>query len=88
MSNYIPNKQKKHKIFHKREVELRHAISHQFDLTKIEQAALSVQEAKLAAIKAQFTETRSPDEGRLLKKWREKTVEQIIAQYSKGLASQ
>jgi len=88
MSNYIPNKQKKNKIFHKREVELRHAITHQFDSAKIEKAAIVVQKAKLAAINAQFEETRSPDKGRLLRKWREMTVGQIIEKYSKGIGAQ
>ena len=88
MSNYIPNKQKKTKAFHKREMELRHAIKHQFDPIRIEQAALAVQEAKLAAIKAQFAETQNPEKRRLSKKWAEMTPEDIIAEYSKGIAAQ
>ena len=88
MSNYIPNKQKKNKIFHKREAELRHAIKHQFDLPKIEKAATAVREAKLAAVKAHFVETRSPDKGRLLKKWSEMTVDEIVEKYSKGITLQ
>lgn len=88
MSNYVPNKQKKNKIFRKRELELRHAIKHQYDSAKIEKAALAVRESKLAAIKAQFAETRNPDKGRLLEKWNEMTVGQIIEEYSKGVVVQ
>ena len=88
MSNYIPNKQKKNKIFHKREVELRHAIKNQFDAARIEKAAVAVRDAKLAAIKAQFAETRNPDKGRLLRKWKEMSVRQIIEDYSKGISAQ
>ena len=83
MSNYIPNKQKKNKIFHKREVELRHAINHQYGADKIERAANSLRKAKLAAIEAQFAETRNPEKGRLLKKWRDMTVGEIVLSYSK-----
>lgn len=88
MSNYIPNKQKKNKIFHKREVELRHAIKNQFDSAKIEKAALAVRESKLAAITAQFAETRDPDRGRLLRKWKDMSVGQIVEKYSKGVSTQ
>lgn len=88
MSNYIPNKQKKNKVFHKREVELRHAIKHQFDSEKVDKAAEAVRDAKLAAIKAQFDETRNPNEYRLRRKWKEMTIGQIIEKYSKGIATQ
>ena len=88
MSNYIPNKQKKNKIFHKREAELRHAIKNQAGTDRIEKAAITLRDAKLAAIKAQFAETRNPDKGRLIRKWDSMTVDEIIATYSKGIASQ
>jgi hypothetical protein len=88
MSNYIPNKQKKNKIFHKREVELRHAIKHQTEADAVEKAAIVLRDAKLAAIKAQFAETRDPDKNRLLSKWESMTVDEIVTLYSKGVATQ
>ncbi len=88
MSNYIPNKQKRNKIFHKREVELRHAIKHQVGADAVEKAAIVLRDAKLAAIKAQFAETRNPDKKRLLNKWKSMTVDEIVVLYSKGLATQ
>ncbi len=78
MSNYIPNKQKKNKIFHKREVELRHAIKHDAGADKIEKAATQSREAKLAAIKAQYAETRSTEKGRLSRKWESMTNDEIV----------
>ena len=88
MSNYIPNKQKKNKIFHKREVEMRHAIKYQVGVDAVNKAATVLRDAKLAAIKAQFAETRDPDKNRLLNKWEEMTVEEIVALYSRGIDTQ
>lgn len=87
MSNYIPNKQKKNKIFHKRETVLKHAIKHKLESEKIEAAVARLRESKLAAIQAQYAETRSPERGRLRKKWETMTSDEIIAKYSKGLES-
>ena len=95
MSNYIPNKQKKNKIFHKREVELRHAIKHGFSSEKIDSAAERLRTAKFAAFKARFDEkSLNPpfkfnleDGAKLDKgvaKWVSMTTAEIVDEYSKG----
>lgn len=55
------------------------------DSTKIGKAAEALRDAKLAAIKAQFDEMRSPDQSRLRAKWKEMTVAEIVDRYSKGM---
>ena len=67
---------------------MRHAIKYQVGVDAVNKAAAVLRDAKLAAIKAQFAETRDPDKNRLLNKWEEMTVEEIVALYSKGIDTQ
>ena len=67
---------------------MRHAIKHQVGGDAIDKAASVLRDAKLAAIKAQFAETRNPEKNRLLNKWKEMSVGEIVALYSKGIDTQ
>jgi len=87
MSGYIPNHQKKKKLFEKREHELMHAIKNKYSTEKIMNAAEHVREAKLQVFKSQFAENSTlplnkyePNEK--AKQWQEIPLVSIIEQYS------
>ncbi len=90
MSNYIPNGQKKNKIFKKREIELTHAIKHEYSRERIVKAAEILREAKLQVINVQsfksknvsFEESQARKEINL-EKWESLSVDEIIRMYEK-----
>ena len=87
MAGYVPNHQKKKRLFEKREKELIHAINNEFSTEKVIKAAEHLREAKLQIFKSQFAEKTSlplniyePNDK--AKEWQEMAVESIIEQYT------
>ena len=79
----LPDNQKIHRLFAKRERGLRHAITNEFDRRKLVRAAESVREAKLKILKFNFSKsTRSVYEASAeALEWKEKPVDDIIGLY-------
>jgi hypothetical protein len=57
MAGYVPNYQKKNRIFAKREQELLHAIKHGCPSEKLLKLAGKLRAAKIAVFKSRFAET-------------------------------
>jgi len=91
MSNYLPNGQKKNRIFRKREQELIHGIRHGLAKEKLEVLAEKLRQAKLNVFKDRF----DPSEGRRMRasdektveRWMTATVEELIAEYRRVSAN-
>lgn len=86
MTAYVANHQKKKNLLHKREQELKHALSHAIDDSKLERAAEKVREAKLAVFKALFSQSsvlppHSYEESDEAIKWLNMPVSEIIRLY-------
>jgi hypothetical protein len=83
---YLAHHQKKRRIFHKREKELRHAINHNYSQEKIVKAVNKLREAKLNVFKSEFSKNSvlpasnyvPGDEAR---HWEALPVEEIIRLY-------
>jgi len=86
MTAYIANHQKKKAIFQKREVELRHAIKHDFSREKTIKSAEKLREAKLHVFKSEFSKNSvlpasSYVPGEEAQQWEAYPVDVIIKMY-------
>ena len=87
MTAYIPNYQKKIRIFEKRETELKHAIKNSYSEEKVAKAAGKLREAKLQIFKAKFSQhtvlpaSKWEPTGEALI-WKEMTIQEITLKYS------
>jgi hypothetical protein len=95
MSTYLPNHQKKNRIFAKRERELRHAIKLELPLAKVHQLAEKVREAKIGVFKCRYAHSGSnqphtfdPEQFAELDaeayRWLTMTTEDVVEAYRKA----
>ncbi len=84
----IPDHKKVFRVFHKRKVELEHAIRHDFSRDKQVKAAERLREAKLKAFKSEFSRRSVlpasswvPDEK--ARKWQALSIDEIISMFRK-----
>ena len=92
MAGYVPNYQKKNRLFAKRERELVHALRNRFSIRKIDLAAEKLRMAKIAVFKSRFARgtalqphTFSPEEmaarDEQVRKWLSMSTADIIDRY-------
>lgn len=85
MSNYIPQNQKKNRLFSKRERELAHAIRHTQPLEKLEALAEKLRAAKMGVFKDRFDQFEGrimkEEDKKLVQKWMTMTNQEILAEY-------